>query len=169
MVLIVVFEGASQVLHGGASVRLWHEGDVVALDGLDEGLGHTVALRRADRRGQGRQAQLSRELARLVRHVRRTVVSEPFYGLRRLSLAEPLLDGGQHHVAHQIAGMPARGGRPAHRLPIAAVQGEGCSHRLAIVGKRLPNTPLTVLLMQQVATDAAAAQRSGCFSAWAGA
>lgn len=32
-------------------------------------------------------------------------------------------------------------------------------------GKRLPNTPLTVLLMQQVATDAAAAQRSGCFSA----
>ncbi|WP_454677588.1 isochorismatase family protein [Achromobacter marplatensis] len=35
--------------------------------------------------------------------------------------------------------------------------------------KRLLNTPLTVLLMQQVATDAAAAQRSGCFSAWAGA
>lgn len=37
------------------------------------------------------------------------------------------------------------------------------------VRKRLLNTPLTVLLMQQVATDAAAAQRSGCFSAWAGA
>lgn len=36
-------------------------------------------------------------------------------------------------------------------------------------GKRLPNTPLTVLLMQQVATDAAAAQRSGCFSASAAA
>lgn len=38
-----------------------------------------------------------------------------------------------------------------------------------VYGKRLLNTPLTVLLMQQVATDAAAAQRSGCFSAWAGA
>lgn len=133
MMLIVVFEGASQILHGGTGVRLWHEGDVVALDGLDEGLGHTVALRRADRRGQGRQAQLSRELARLVRYVRRTVVSEPFYGLRRLGLAEPLLDGGQHHVAHQISGLPARGGRPAHRFPIAAVQGEGRPHRLAVV------------------------------------
>jgi hypothetical protein len=38
-----------------------------------------------------------------------------------------------------------------------------------VLRKRLLNTPLTVLLMQQVATDAAAAQRSGCFSAWAGA
>jgi cation diffusion facilitator CzcD-associated flavoprotein CzcO len=38
-----------------------------------------------------------------------------------------------------------------------------------LLSKRLLNTPLTVLLMQQVATDAAAAQRSGCFSAWAGA
>ncbi len=41
--------------------------------------------------------------------------------------------------------------------------------RLLKIRKRLLNTPLTVLLMQQVATDAAAAQRSGCFSAWAGA
>lgn len=137
MVLIVVFEGASQVLHGGSSVRFWHEGDVVALDGLDEGLGHAIALRRTDRRGQGRQTQVAGELARLVRHVRRAVVSEPFYGPSWRGLAEPPFDGRQHDVAHEIAGLPARGGRPAHRFPIAAVQGEGRPHRLAVVATEL--------------------------------
>lgn len=50
------------------------------------------------------QAQLGREAARAMVDAGRAVVRQAFGGLRGI---EALLDGGQHHVAHHVAAMPA--------------------------------------------------------------
>ena len=62
------------------------------------------------------------------------VVAEPFDRLwEPVHAAEPLLHGGDHEVAHVVAGDAARGADEAHDLAVAAVEGKGDAHALAIV------------------------------------
>lgn len=58
MMLVVVLECAAQADQGRGHIRLVHECDVVILHGLDEGLGHSVALRRTHRCRQRLKALL---------------------------------------------------------------------------------------------------------------
>lgn len=105
------------------------------------------------------------------------VRSDRTYGARRVW--HDVLEQGQACGLHRIERLmreqalrarPRRRGLPKDRGTRSAVTDNVLDRQFRADGrKRLLNTPLTVLLMQQVATDAAAAQRSGCFSAWAGA
>ena len=64
MRFVVVLEGQSQVMCGSIGIGLGHEGNIIALHGLDEALGHAVALRAAHGRGQWMQADLGGERTR---------------------------------------------------------------------------------------------------------
>lgn len=90
-----------------------------------------------DGRGQRCEVQTLRERLRLVRHVPRAVVAEPFDRVGRQRVAEARLDRLHHQVAHQVTVDAGRGGCPAHRLPIAAVQREGHPHPLGVVAADL--------------------------------
>ena len=48
-----------------------------------------------------------------------------------------MLDGGHHEVAHVLARDAAGGCHEAHGLPVAAVEGEGHAHALAVVAADL--------------------------------
>ena len=48
-----------------------------------------------------------------------------------------MLDGGHHEVAHVLARDAAGACHDAHGLPVAAVEGEGDAHALAVVAADL--------------------------------
>ena len=50
-----------------------------------------------------------------------------------IDLAEPVLDGSHHQVAHVLAGDAAGSGQEAHGFPITAVERKRNPHPLAVV------------------------------------
>ena len=56
---------------------------------------------------------------------------------RRLTCAEPMLDGSHHQVTHVLAADAAGGGEEAHGLAITAVEREGDPHLLTVVAADL--------------------------------
>ncbi len=69
--------------------------------------------------------------------VRTAVVREPLDRLTGQLITEAMFDGRQHDVTHDIAGLTAGGGFPAHGLTIAAVQSKRGPHLLIIVAAKL--------------------------------
>lgn len=57
MHIVEVLEGLWQLRHHGLGVSQVHAADIVALERVDEALGHAIALRTADRRGDGLEFQ----------------------------------------------------------------------------------------------------------------
>lgn len=95
-------------------------------------------LRVAHRRGQWLQADGHCEPACVVGRVARTVVAQPLeFGRRMQLIAKPVFHCSQHHIAHDVAAMACRRGRPAHHFTVAAVQRERHAQRLAVVAARL--------------------------------
>ena len=131
---VEVLEGRRQLVHYGGCVGQVHQTDVVALEGVDEALGHAVALRAADRRVRRLEAQLARNAACVVSDVGAAVVREE---LQRAALgkgfhdAEALLYGLDENLTHRLA-WQAFGGpcAPSHDLAVAAVLDDGCVHSL---------------------------------------
>jgi hypothetical protein len=52
--------------------------------------------------------------------------------MRRVDIAEPLLEAAHHYLADHLAGDASGGGNPADRLTIMAIEGEGDAHHLAV-------------------------------------
>ena len=127
--LFAWLEGQLARLPGGAPTAekiryaLNHRG---GLEGSDERLGHPVALRTFERGGPRQQADVTSEGSCIAGDLAAAVVAEPFDRLRQaVHAAEPLLDGGDHEVAHVITGDAGGGADEAHRLAVAAVEGKG--------------------------------------------
>lgn len=74
MPFVVMLERHCQIAHGRRGVRFGHEGDVVALHGLHEALGHTVTLRTAHWSGERRESDTARKRTSLVRNISRAVI-----------------------------------------------------------------------------------------------
>lgn len=73
-----------------------------------------------------------------MRGVAAAVIGQPFDGVRQgIHLAEAMFDRGHHQIAHILGGYPSGRGDVAHRLPIAAVEGEGDADLFAIVAADL--------------------------------
>ncbi len=135
---IIVVEPFWQLVDDGLCVGSRADAGVVSFEGPDESLGHSVALRTFDRRGAWCQADVAREAPCILGSVAAAVISQPFDGVGQLvHLAEAMLDGGNHEVAHVLGGDAAGSGYISHRLPVAAVEGEGDADLLAIVAADL--------------------------------
>lgn len=75
MHLVEVLEGGRQLRQHGLCITQVHARHVVAFEGVDEALGHAVALRAAHGRVDGLQAQRARQRPRVRRNVGPTVVN----------------------------------------------------------------------------------------------
>ena len=135
MDFIEVLERARQLCQHGQFIAQIHTADVIAFEGVDEALGHAVALWTAHGRIDGLQAQRSCNAARLVRDVGTAVVREELqfelhgHGIDR---TEAPLHRFDQHVTHRLARQAfAAPGSPCQDLPVAAVLGEGGRHGLA--------------------------------------
>lgn len=111
---IIVIDPDWQLFEHGAGVRFVADASVVALEGSNERLGHAVALRAFDGSGSRDQTDVAREAASIVRGVAAAVIGQPFdCAGHAIHLAEAVLDGGDHEVAHVLSGDAAgcvRGG-----------------------------------------------------------
>src|SRR5215472_13138826 len=124
------------VLHpaveSGSSIFNRADPNIIALEGFNERLGHTVALRAFDRREARHQIERQGDLDGPMGSEDRSVVGEPLHAMRRADRTKALLDAVDHHVADHLAGDAGRRGNPADDLAVVAIEGEGNAHDLAI-------------------------------------
>ena len=99
MVLVVVLEPSGDLIERGIGVGDRVDPDIVALEGLDEGLAHAVAFGAGGGREARDQVELGGEAACVDRGIRRAVIGQPFHLVRRAQAPEALFDGLQHPVA----------------------------------------------------------------------
>ncbi len=134
MHLVEVLEGRWQLCQYRLRVTQVHASHVVTLGGVDEALGHAVALRAADGRVDGLQAQSARQRPRFGGDVGTAVVTEELQLLSlrdRFDRAESAFDGLDEHLANRLAWQPlALPCTPGQHLTVAAVLGEGGRHGL---------------------------------------
>jgi hypothetical protein len=129
--LVLVFEPRIELGHDGGGVGRGIEPDVVALEGLHEGLGDAVGFRAAYRRGARHEADRMGEGERLVRREAAAVVGQPFHRLQRRKGAKPALDREQHQIANGNPADAAGAGGPGKHLAVMGVDGEGDPDRIA--------------------------------------
>ena len=133
-----MFEPEWELRHDGFCIRGWIDGDVVALEGFDEGLSHPVRFRTSHRRGARFHADVAEQGRGLLGNEAGTVVREPFDGLRQhVDPAEAVLDSGDHEVLHVPALDALCGGDMGDCLTVAAVEGEGDTDLLLVVAADL--------------------------------
>lgn len=135
---IIVIDPDWQLFEHGAGVGFVTDASVVALEGSDERLGHSIALWAFDGSGSRNQTDVAREAASIVRGVAAAVIGQPFDCARHaVHLAEAVLDGGDHEVAHVLGGDTAGCRDVAHRFPITAIEREGDAHLFTVVAADL--------------------------------
>src|SRR5437868_5471037 len=122
---VEVLEGRRQLLQDGGCVGEVHAADVVALEGVDEALGHAITLRATHWRIHWLEAQLARNPTSVVGDVRAAVVGEELQRAafwKGLHGAEALLHGLDEHLANWLAWQAFAGPcAPGHDLAVAAV------------------------------------------------
>src|SRR5262245_11654916 len=128
---------ASPTPLGTGGIRIWADADVVALEGLHEGLGHSIALRAFDWSEARHQIKRHGDFNGLLGREDRAVVGKPLYWMRRTDRAEALLDAVNHHVTDHLAGDAGGGSAPADDLAVVAIEREGDAHHLAIPAREL--------------------------------
>ena len=130
MHLIEVLEGCSHLRHHRSRVGEVHAAGVVALEDVDEALGHAVLCGLHTGVFTWLEAQLSSDLPGLGRDLRASVVREELQGLSlgdAIDVAEALLHGFDEHLTHRLARQPLTLPCPEGQdLPVAAVRGCGC-------------------------------------------
>lgn len=132
MVVVVVLEPSGDLAECLGGARQGVDADIVALEGLDEGLADAVALRAGDRSKIGHQAQLGGKAARRQGGVGRSVVGQELDPVRSPEVAKALLHGLQQHVAHVRSGDPGTGHSfPGDDLAIVGIDDEGSPDHLA--------------------------------------
>ncbi len=133
MVLVVVVEPSGDPVKRGLGIRHGADAEVIALEGLREGLAHADALGARDRREARDEVELGGEDAGIVGGVDRAVVREPFHRLWRANPAKAHLDGFEHHVADVGPADPCvRDGAPGDHLAVVGVENEGAPDDRAI-------------------------------------
>ena len=98
--LVKVLARRRQLCQHGSCIAEIHPTDVVALERVDEALGHAVALRTAHRRVDRRQAERPSDTPSLVGNVGAAVVRQELQQVSRrqcLHRAEALLNGLDEH------------------------------------------------------------------------
>ena len=112
-------------------IRTWVDPRVIALEGFDTSLGHTVGLRAFDLRRAGDQADLAGSGGR-------AVVGQLF-DRRRQPAHEPEapLDALYYQVADVAAVNACGRGDSRNRLAVAAIQDEGDAYPFAVVAADL--------------------------------
>lgn len=134
MHLVEVLEGRWQLCQYRLRVTQVHARHLVALEGVDEALGHAVALRAADGRVDELQAQRACQCPRFDGDIGTAVVTEELQlqALRdRFDRAEEAFDSLDEHLAYRLTWQPfALPRAPSHHLTVAAILGEGCRHGL---------------------------------------
>ena len=124
MPLVVVREPAIELAENGDCVGARVASNLVALEHLDERLGHSVGLRAADGREARRQSKSQGEIDRFGRGVAAPVVREVLDSKRCAVPTEPLFDGSQHHVANDFAADAGGCSAPGNGFAIASVECE---------------------------------------------
>src|SRR5262249_61168690 len=123
---------------------------IVARGGANEGFSHSVALWPFERRRPRFEPDVAGEAAGVAGDVAAAVIRKPFdRDGQAIDLAEPVLDGSHHQVAHVLAGDAAGSGQEAHGFPITAVERKRNPHPLAVVAADLKAvgapTPITFI------------------------
>src|ERR1051325_6766946 len=136
---VVMFEPSIELAQHAGRIRPRADPRVIPFEGFDEGFSHTVGLGALDRRRAGHQADVSRQSTGVPGGVGRAVVRQPLNRLRQfVDKPEAALDALDHQVADIGAVDAAAGSRPpGDRLAVAAVEGEGDAHLLAVVAADL--------------------------------
>src|SRR5262249_59959181 len=123
---------------------------IVELDRVKDGLSHSVARWSFERRRRRFGPDVAGEAAGVAGDVAAAVIRKPFdrHG-QAIDLAEPVLDGRHHQVAHVLAGDAAGSGQEAHGFPITAVERKRNPYPLAVVAADLKAvgapTPITFI------------------------
>ncbi len=91
--------------HGQCRMGVTDDGqpNVVALEGLHEGLRHAVALRTFDGREAGLEVQRHSDVDGLLGREDRTVVGQPLHPVRGPLRAKAAFNALNHHVADHLA------------------------------------------------------------------
>jgi len=147
VVFVIVLDPASDQLDDGFGIGQRVDLDVIALERVHEGLGHSVGLRASDGCEARIQPQLSGEGPGFAGRVGAAVVGEHLDRLRRPAGAEAPLHRHQHHVAHVRPADPGTGyRRPGDDFAVAGIDDEGQADDLAVpAGKLQPvGTPAQV-------------------------
>jgi len=138
MDLAVILDPVGKQGENGSGVRQDGDAGIVALQRFNEGFRHTVRLRAADGREQQRQSEGPGGVGGVLGNVGAAVVRQPFDGLWHLGRAEAALEGGDHEVAHHLAGDAGLcHGRPGNDLAVAGIQDEENAHDFAVPGMDL--------------------------------
>ena len=94
------------------------DADIVALDRANEGFSHSVALWTFERRRPRFEPNVAGEAAGVAGDVAAAVIRKPFdRNGQAIDLAEPVLDGNHHQVAHVLAGDAAGSSQEGSWLP----------------------------------------------------
>ena len=129
MDFVEVLERARQLSQHRRCIAQIHTAHVVALEGIDEALGHAIALWTADGRVDRLEAQRYGNATCLARYVGTAVVGEELQFARlgdSIYRAEAPLHGFHQHVAYRLTRQPLSfPGSTRQDLPIATVLGEG--------------------------------------------
>src|SRR5215813_10585193 len=110
VILVVVIDPTWEHLQHGCGIWSGLDPGVVALECFDEGLADAIALGASHWGEAGNEAKCDGELQCFPRGVSGTVVSEPLNRMRRPGSGKPLLDTGEHQVAHHFAADTGSGG-----------------------------------------------------------
>jgi len=125
MDFVEVLEGRGHLRHYRPCIDQVHAADVVALEGVDEALGHAVTLRTAHGCVDRPQAQLPGDLPRLGGNVGTAVVREELQSVplgNAFYIAEAFFHRLDEDLAHRLARQTfAFPGPVGQDLPIAAV------------------------------------------------
>lgn len=127
-----------QLRHDGFGIWGGIHRDAIALEGFDEGLGHTVRLRAAHRRGARFHADVAEQGRGVPSNEAGAVVGKPFDGLgQHVDAAKAVLDSRDHEVLHVLALDALGGGDMGDCVTVAAVEGEGDPDLLLVVAADL--------------------------------
>src|SRR5262245_52445061 len=148
--LVVVGDPSWQLTHYGFGIWSRTDADVVTLDRANEGFSHSVALWTFERRRPRFEPDVAGEAAGVAGDVAAAVIRKPFdRDGQAIDLAEPVLDGSHHQVAHVLASDAAGSSQEAHGFPITAVEHKHNPHPLAVVTADLKAvgapTPITFI------------------------
>ncbi len=100
--------------------------DVIALKGFDEGFGHSVGLRAADRCRARLHPNIQQQRFRVCRNKARSIVGQPLDGLRKdIDAAETVFDGRYDKVLNIFALDAFSGGDMGNGLAVTAVERKG--------------------------------------------
>lgn len=94
MDLVVVLDPSRDLPERGFGVRQGVQAQIVALEGLHEGLGHAVGLRAPDRSEAGNEVQGYGEVPGFLGRVGAAIVGEMLDGLGRFGDPKAPFDGG---------------------------------------------------------------------------